>query len=66
MSSEKWRYFRFAFVGFTLVAPLVVYDQGGFGSLGPVGLGIFLLAVAAVGFLLYFFVKDGPEDPFRD
>ena len=47
-------------------APLVVYDQGGFGSLGPVGLGIFLLAVAAVGFLLYYFVKDGPEDPFRD
>ncbi len=66
MSSEKWRYFRFAFVGFTLVAPLVIYDQGGFGSLGPVGLGILLLAFAAVGFLLYYFVKENPEDPFRD
>ncbi len=66
MSSEKWRYFRIAFVVFALVAPLVIYAQGGFGSLGLVGLGILLLAFAAVGFLLYYFVKDDPEDPFRD
>ncbi len=65
MSPEKWRYFRIAFVVFAPVASLVIYDQGGFASLGLVGLGILLLAFAAVGFLLYNFVKDNPEDPFR-
>lgn len=66
MSPEKWRYFRFAFVVSVLVASLVIYDQGGFGSMGLVGLGILILAFAAIGLLLYFFVKDEPEDPFRD
>ncbi len=66
MSSEKWRYFRIAFVVFALVASLSIYVQGGFDSLGLVGLGILLLAFAAVGFFLYNFVKDNPEDPFRD
>ena len=66
MSSEQWHYFRIAFVVFALVASLVIYDQGGFASLGLVGLGILLLAFAAVGFPLYYFVKDNPEDPFRD
>ncbi len=66
MSSEKWRYFRIAFVVFALVASLSIYVQGGFDSLGLVGLGILLLAFAAVGFFLYYFVKDNPEDPFRD
>ena len=66
MSSEKWRYFRIALVVFALVASLVIYDKGGFASLGLVGLGILLLTFAAVGFFLYYFVKDSPEDPFRD
>ncbi len=66
MSSGKWRYFRIAFVVFALVASLSIYVQGGFDSLGLVGLGILLLALAAVGCFLYYFVKDSPEDPFRD
>ena len=65
MSSEKWRYFRIAFVVFALVASLVIYDKGDFASLGLVGLGILLLAFAAVGCFLYYFVKDSPEDSFR-
>ncbi len=65
MNREKWRNFRIALVVFALVASLSIYDQGGFDSLGLVGLGILLLAFAAVGFLLYNFVKDNPEDPFR-
>jgi len=66
MSSEKWRYFRIAFVVFAMVASLSIYVQGGFASLGLVGLGILLLAFAAVGCFLYYFVKDSPEDPIRD
>ena len=66
MSSEKWRYFSIALVVFALVASLSIYVQGGFDSLGLVGLGILLLAFAAVGCFLYYFVKDDPEDPFRD
>ncbi len=66
MSSEKWRYFRIAFVVFALVSSLSIYVQGGFESLGLVGLGILLLAFAAVGCFLYYFLKDNPEDPFRD
>ena len=66
MNREKWRNFGIALVVFALVASLVIYVQGGFDSLGLVGLGILLLAFAAVGFFLYYFVKDNPEDPFRD
>ncbi len=66
MSPEKWRYFRIAFVASVLVASLMIYDQGGFRSMGLVGLGILLLAFAAVALLLYYFVKDKPEDPFQD
>ncbi len=66
MSSEKWRDFRIAFVVFALVASLSIYVQSGFDSLGLVGLGILLLAFAAVGCFLYYFVKDSPEDPIRD
>ena len=66
MSPEKWRSLRIAFVVSVLVASLVIYDQGGFGSMGLVGLGILLLAFAAIGLLLYYFVKDRPEDPFQD
>jgi hypothetical protein len=66
MSPEKWRNFGIALVVFALVASLSIYVQGGFASLGLVGLSILLLAFAAVGFLLYYFVKDNPEDPFRD
>lgn len=64
MSPEKWRYFRHAFVAFVLVASLMIYDQGGFSSMGLVGLGILLVALAAVGVAIYFFVRDEPEDPF--
>ena len=63
MSPRKWRYFRHAFVGFVLVASLMIYDQGGFTSMGLVGLGILLLALAAAGVAIYFFVRDEPEDP---
>ena len=66
MSLKKWRYFRAAFVVSVLVASLVIYDQGGFHSMGLVGLGILILAFAAVGLFLYFYVKENPEDPFRD
>ena len=66
MSSEKWRNFCIAFVVFALVASLSIDVQGGFASMGLVGLGILLLAFAAVACFLYYFVKDSPEDPFRD
>ncbi len=66
MSRGKWRNFSIALVVFAMVASLSIYVQGGFASLGLVGLGILLLAFAAVGFFLYYFVKDSPEDPFRD
>ena len=66
MSSEKWRNFSIALVVFVMVAPLSIYVQGGFASLGLVGLGILLLAFAAVGCFLYYFVKDSPEDSFQD
>ncbi len=66
MSSEKWRYFSIALVVFAMVASLSIYVQGGFDSLGLVGLGILLLAFVAIGCFLYYFVKDNPEDPFRD
>ena len=66
MSSDKWRYFSIALVVFAMVASLSIYLQGGFDSLGLGGLGILLLAFAAVGCFLYYFVKDSPEDPFRD
>ncbi len=66
MSREKWRYFSIALVVFAMVASLSISVQGGFASLGFGGLGILLLAFAAVGCFLYYFVKDSPEDPFRD
>ena len=66
MSRGKWRNFSIALVVFALVASLSIYAQDGFASLGLVGLGILLLAFAAVGFLLYYFVKGNPEDPFQD
>ena len=66
MSRGKWRNFSIALVVFALVASLSIYVQGGFDSLGLVGLGILLSAFAAVGFLLYYFVKGNPEDPFQD
>ncbi len=66
MSPEKWRYFRIAFVASVLVASVMIYEQGGFQSMGLVGLGILILAFAAVGLLLYFYVNENTEDPFRD
>ncbi len=65
MSRGKWRNFSVALVVFAVMAFLSIYVQGGFDSLGPVGLGILLLAFAAVGFFLCNFVKDNPGDPFR-
>ena len=64
MNPGKWHYFRTALVIFVMVVSLVIYDQGGFGSMGLVGLGILLLAFAAVGLALYYFVKIDPEYPF--
>lgn len=64
MTPEKWRYFGIAFVVFVLVASLMIYDQGGFASIGLVGIAILLLAAAVIGLLLYFYVKKAPDDPF--
>ena len=66
MSRGKWRNFSIALIVFAMVAFLSIYVQGGFASLELAGLGILLLAFAAVSFFLYYFVKDNPEDPFRD
>ncbi len=63
MSPWKWRYFRHVFVAFVLIACLMIYDQGGFASMGPGGLAILLLALAAVGLAVYFFMRDEPDDP---
>ena len=63
MSPEKWRGFGVAFIVFVVVASLMIFEQGGFDGIGFVGLGILLLAAAAVGASLYFFVKDEPGGP---
>jgi hypothetical protein len=34
--------------------------------MGLVGFGILISAFASVGLLLYLYVKENPEDPFRD
>ncbi len=67
MNSTKWRYFRIAFVVFALAASLMIYEQGGFKSMGLGGLVILLLAFAAVGLALYRFVTNShkPQDPFQ-
>lgn len=64
MTPQKWRYFRHMLIGFVFVASVMIYDQGGFTSMGLVGLGILLTAFAAVGIAIYLFVKDEPQDPF--
>jgi hypothetical protein len=51
-------------IAFVLVASIMIYDQGGFTSMGLVGLGILLTAFAAVAVAIYFFVRDEPQDPF--
>ena len=63
MNAKKWRYFRIAFVVFTLAASLMIYLQGGFDSMGPGGLAILLVAFAAVGLLIYRFVRNNSADP---
>lgn len=63
MNAEKWRYFGIAFVVFALVASLMIYLQGSFDSMQPSGLAILLVAFAAVGLLIYRFVRDNSEDP---
>jgi len=63
MNAEKWRYFGIAFVVFALVASLMIYLQGDFDSMQPSGLAILLVAFAAVGFLIYRFVRDNSKDP---
>ena len=67
MNSTRWRYFRIAFVVFALAASLMIYEQGGFESMGLGDLVILLLALAAVGLALYRFVRNShnPEDPFQ-
>ena len=63
MGPEKWRYFRYTLVAFAFVAGVMIYEQGGFTSIGPVGVGIFLLALTASAFAIYLFVRDVPDDP---
>lgn len=40
----------------------MIYKTGGFLEIGIVGVGILLLCAAVIGVLLYFFVRDEPED----
>lgn len=63
MNAEKRRYFGIAFVVFALVASLMIYLQGGFDSMQPSGLAILLVAFAAVGMLIYRFVRGNSADP---
>ena len=63
MSAEKWRYFGIAFVVFALVASLMIYLLGDFDSMQPSGLAILLVAFAAVGLLIYRFVRGNSADP---
>lgn len=63
MSPEKWRYFRHMVIAFSIVAGLMIYEQGGFSSLGLVGVGILLLALLASAVAIYFFVRDEPDEP---
>ncbi len=44
----------------------MIYEQGGFGSMGLVGFGILALALVAVGLALYFYLKDEPDDSIQD
>ena len=62
MSPRKWRGFGIAFIVFVVVASLMIYKTGGFLEIGIVGVGILLLCAAVIGVLLYFFVRDEPED----
>ena len=63
MNSKKWRYFGITFVVFVLTFSLMIFEQGGFDSMGPGGLAILLVSFAAVGMLIYRFVRDNSEDP---
>lgn len=62
MTPQKWRFFWILLVVFVVTASLMIYDQGGFRSMNPGGLGILLLAFAAVAAVIYFFVKETPDD----
>lgn len=63
MNAEKWRYFGITFVVFVLTFSLIIFEQGGFDSMGPGGLVILLVAFAAVGLLIYRFVRGNSADP---
>ncbi|MFB3078042.1 MAG: hypothetical protein ACE1Y4_08530 [Lysobacterales bacterium] len=63
MNAEKWRYFGITFVIFLLTISLMIFAQGGFDSMGFGGLAILLVAFAAVGLLIYGFVRGNSADP---
>ena len=63
MNSRKWRYFGITFVVFVLTFSLMIFEQGGFDSMGPGGVAILMVAFAAVGLLIYRFVRGNSEDP---
>jgi hypothetical protein len=66
MDSTRWKYFRITFVVCILTMGLIIYDQGGFDSVTTYGaIGIMILAIVAIGFGIYRFVKslDDPDQP---
>ena len=63
MNAEKWRYFGITFVIFLLTISLMIFEQGGFDSMEFGGLAILLVAFAAVGLLIYGFVRGNSADP---
>lgn len=65
MTPQKWRFFRILLAVFLLTASLAIFVQGGFRSMGLVGLGLLLLAFAAVGVIVYLFVRGEPQGPHR-
>lgn len=64
MTPEKWRGFRIALVIFAIVVTAMIYDQGGFTSMGPAGVAILLIAFAAVAYFIYLYLKKAPDDDF--
>ena len=66
MTPEKWRKFAISFVVFVIVASVLIYDQGGFASIGRAGAAILLIALVAVAVALYVFVRQKPDDSLHD
>ena len=67
MDPIRWKYFRIAFVVAVGTGGLLMYEQGGFDQVSTKGaVAILILAIAAVGFVIYRFIRDhdDPDHPF--